>query len=181
MNLASDKNKLALPVGERDHVQGHSNAHITLVEYGDYQSPSCAQAHRIIQEIQQRLGEQLRFVYRHFPCPEIHPDAQHAAEAAEAAGSQGKFWQMHDCLFANQHALNDGYLLDYATALELDVIQFLQEMTGDVHVTRVQEDRDSGVQSGVTLTPTFFINSVRHDGDWDGESLLSAIKQAQNL
>ena len=117
MNPISDHNVLTLPVGERDHCQGIASAPITLVEYGDYQSPDCAQAHHLIQFIQQRLGEQLRFVYRHFPCCNLHPEAQHAAEAAEAAGRQGKFWQIHDCLFANQQALHNGYLVDYATDL----------------------------------------------------------------
>jgi protein-disulfide isomerase len=180
MNPSGDRIVLTLPVGEQDHCLGAATAPITLVEYGDYQCPNCAQAHSLIQQLQQQLGEQLRFVYRHFPQPDLHPEAQHAAEAAEAANSQGKFWQMHDCLFANQHALHNGYLVDYATTIGLDVMQFLREMTGDVHVDRIQQNRDSGIASGVIHTPTFFINSVRHDGDWRGEGLLIAINQAQN-
>src|SRR6266566_10155949 len=98
---------LTVPVGPRDHRQGPEDAPVTLVEYGDYECPYCGAAHPVVKEIQQRLGDQLCFVFRHFPLTQIHPHAEHAAEAAEAAGAQGKFWQMHDTLFEHQQALDD--------------------------------------------------------------------------
>jgi protein-disulfide isomerase len=166
---------LALPFSSRDHILGVETAAITLVEYGGYQCPRSAIAHRIVQEIQQQLGERMRFVFRHFPRTHLHPYTQNAAEAAEAAASQGKFWQMHNCLFENQHALDDGDLVGYVAALGLDISLFLQDMVGDVHAERVREDFSSGVQSGMNSTPTFFINSIRYDGAWDKERLLAAI------
>lgn len=166
---------LALPVSSRDHIQGIETAIVTLVEYGDYQCPDCANAHGIIQEIQQQLGNQLRYVFRHFPCAEFHPQSQQAAEAAEAAAGQGKFWQIHDHLFANQHALTDGDLAEYAALLELDVMQFLRDMAEDVYAQRVQEDVDSGIQSGVCQTPTFFINRLRYEGTCNKEMLIASL------
>lgn len=168
-------NTLALPVSQRDHIRGLATAPITLVQYGDYQCPNCATAHLIIQTLQQQLSEQLCFVYRHFPHDDIHPDAQHAAEAAEAANSQGKFWQMHDCLYTNQQALDNGCLVEYAIALGLDINQFLDEVTGDIHVQRIQEDLESGRASGVTALPTFFINGLRYNGRLEQNALLNAI------
>jgi protein-disulfide isomerase len=167
---------LALPVSSRDHILGADAAATTLVEYGDFQCPRSASAHRIVREIQQQLGgKQLRFVFRHFPRTHLHPQAQQAAEATEAAAAQGKFWQMHDCLFENQHALDDGDLVECAVALGLDVCQFLKEMSADVHAQRVREDFDSGVQSGVKSTPSFFINGIRYDGVCDKQRLLAAL------
>lgn len=166
---------LCLPISSRDHIQGLASAAITLVEYGDYQCPDCAKAHGIIQEIQQQLGSQLCYVFRHFPCIQFHPQAQQAAEAALSAAKQGKFWQMHDLLFVNQHALKAGDLAEYAALLELDVMQFLRELSEDMHVQRVQEDINSGIESGVYQTPTFFINSLRYDGTCDKETLIAVL------
>ena len=109
---------IRLPVGERDHVLGPRTAPLTLVEYGDFECPHCGQAHRVVKELLRRLGRQLRFVFRHFPFTMVHPHAQQAAEAAEAAGAQGQFWEMHDVLFQHQDALDDSDLLVYAAALE---------------------------------------------------------------
>ncbi|HAA31438.1 MAG TPA: disulfide bond formation protein DsbA [Cyanobacteria bacterium UBA8553] len=150
-------------------------AAITLVEYGSYACPHCAEAQVIVQQVQQQLGAQLRIVFRHFPQASLYPEAQHAAEAAEAAAAQGKFWQMHHHLFAHQQAMSDGHLVEYALFLGLDVNQFLRQMRSDVHLNRVHEDIDSGIQSGVNRTPTFFINSVRHDGAWNSETLIATI------
>ncbi len=169
---------LTLPVSSRDHILGAETAAITLVKYGDYQCPQSAVAHRIVQEIQKQMGLQLRFVFRHFPRTHLHPHAQQAAEAAEAAARQGKFWQMHNCLFENQYALDDGDLVEYAAALDLEINQFLRDLSGDVHAERVREDFNSGVQSGVNSTPTFFINSIRHNDAWDMQRLLAAILKA---
>src|SRR6187200_3268377 len=114
-----DVARLTLPVGPRDHAQGPVGAPVTLVEYGDYECPHCGRAFPIVKEVQRRLGETLRFVFRNFPLSEAHPHALNAAEAAEAAGSQGKFWEMHDTLYRHQHALDDRHLLSYAKTLGL--------------------------------------------------------------
>ena len=149
---------------------------MTLVEYGDYECPSCGQAYPIVKELQRRLGRQLRFVFRNFPLATAHPHAERAAEAAEAAASQGQFWAMHDRLFENQNALDDEHLVQYAVALGLDESRFVSELAGHVHAARVREDFMGGVRSGVNGTPTFFINGVRHDGPFDLGALLAAIE-----
>jgi protein-disulfide isomerase len=169
---------LTLPVSERDHVQGPETAPVTLVEYGDFECPYCGAAHPIVKAIQRQLEDQLRFVFRHFPLSTAHPHAMTAAEAAEAAGAQGRFWEMHDTLFENQQALDDVSLVTYARALGLDVERFEREMAAHVYAPRVREDFVSGVLSGVNGTPTFFINGARHDGSWDAESLLEALQEA---
>ena len=168
--------RLVLPIEGRDHVLGAPDAPSTLVEYGDYQCPYCKLAHPIVEEVQRRLGRQLRFAFRHFPLAEIHPYAQPAAEAAEAAGAQGKFWEMHDLLFTNQPALSPRDLLRYATALGLDVTRFASELADRVWEPRVREDFVSGIRSGVNGTPTFFVNGLRHDGPWDADSLIEALQ-----
>ena len=167
---------LTLPDPERDHVSGSTDGLIRLLEYGDYECPYCGEAYPIVKEIQRRLGERLRFVFRNFPLKEAHPHAEHAAEAAEAAAGQGKFWQMHDTLFEHQQALDDAHLVHYAVALHLDKETFVREMTEHVHTNRVREDFLSGVRSGVNGTPTFFINGVRHDASYELETLLAAIE-----
>ena len=169
---------LVILVSERDHIQGVTTAPITVVQYGDYQSPKCAIGHQIIQSIQQQLDEQLCFVFRHFPRTELHPYAQHAAEAADAASIQGKFWEMHDCLFNCQSAFDNGTLVECADALSLDISQFLRELAADVHTSRIQEDVDSGIRSGVQETPTFFINGWRYDGACEHSRLLAAIAKS---
>ena len=169
---------LAAPVGERDHMQGTPTAPLTLLEYGDYECPYCGAAYPIVKQVQSRMGEQLRFVFRHFPLAHIHPHAQHAAEAAESAGAQEKFWEMHDTLFEHQTALDDGHLVAYATSLGLDIPRFELDMTTRAYAERVRQDFLSGVRSGVNGTPTFFINGRRHDGSRDLESLLAALQGA---
>jgi protein-disulfide isomerase len=170
--------RLTPPVGQRDHQQGPETAPVTLVEYGDYECPYCGEAYPIVKEIQLRLGERLRFVFRNFPLTQAHPHAEHAAEAAEAAAEQGKFWQMHDTLFEHQQALDDAHLVHYALALDLEKETFVREMTEHVYSNRVREDFLSGVRSGVNGTPTFFINGVRHDESYALETLLAAIEGA---
>ena len=169
---------LTLPVGKRDHIQGPAGAVVTLVEYGDYECPHCGRAYPIVKEIQKRMGRRLRFVYRNFPLRESHPHAQQAAEAAEAAGAQGQFWEMHDRLFERQFALDGEYLIEYAGDLGLDVARFRKELVGGVYEPRVREDFRSGVTSGVNGTPTFFINGVRHDDSWELDPLLAALEEA---
>jgi protein-disulfide isomerase len=162
----------------RDHIQGPADAAVTLVEYGDYECPYCGAAYPIIKELQARMSERLRFVFRNFPITTSHPHAEHAAEAAEAAGARGRFWEMHDVLFENQRRLDDQDLPAYAERLGLDVETFAKELAEHVHAERVREAFMSGVRSGVNGTPTFYINGVRHDDSYDVEPLLAALERA---
>jgi protein-disulfide isomerase len=170
---------LTMPVADdRDHIQGPADAAVTLVQYGDYECPYCGAAYPIIKEAQARMGERLRFVFRNFPISTSHPHAERAAEAAEAAAAQGKFWPMHDLLYENQRDLRDRALHAYAEQLGLDVDLFDKELAEHVHADRVHEDFMSGVRSGVNGTPTFYINGVRHDDSYDPETLLAALERA---
>jgi protein-disulfide isomerase len=170
---------LTLPVTEdRDHIQGPTEAAVTLVEYGDYECPYCGAAYPIIKEVQSRMGERLRFVFRNFPITTSHPHAEQAAETAEAAAAQGRFWQMHDLLYENQRRLRDPDLRDYAERLALDVERFDKELADHVHAARVREDFMSGVRSGVNGTPTFYINGTRHDDSYDVETMVAALERA---
>jgi protein-disulfide isomerase len=168
--------RLTVPVGERDHVLGPATAAVTLLEYGDYECPFCGAAHPSVKEVQRVLGDNLRFAYRHFPLTQIHPHSMPAAEAAEAAGAQGRFWEMHDLLFANQRNLDTHHLVLYAQVLGIDVEAFTRDLELHTFQPRVREDFMSGVRSGVNGTPTFFVNGVRHNGGYDPESLLQAIE-----
>ena len=170
--------RLTLPVGPRDHAQGSSKARVTLVEYGDYECPHCGRAYPIVKDVQRRLGSKLRFIFRNFPLGEAHPHAQHAAEAAEGAAAQRRFWEMHDMLFEHQQALLDRHLVQYAAALGLDTTVFEQELRAHAHRARVREDFMSGVRSGVNGTPTFFINDLRFDDSWDADTLTDALLAA---
>jgi protein-disulfide isomerase len=165
------------PLSDRDHAQGSINATIVLMKYGDYQCPQSGQAHITIKDMQQRLGNQLCFIFRHFPQPNVHPQSQRAAESAEAANAQGKFWQMHDLLFEHQQNLSDADLVQYANQIGLDIPQFLRELTEHLHAERVQEDIESGHISGVTQTPTCFIG-VRHQGCGNLDALLMTILES---
>ena len=182
MSTTSWQAALAVPVSPaRDHIRGPVNAPVTLVEYGDYECPFCAAAHPVVEVVQQSMGPMLRFVFRHFPLTTIHAHAEQAAEAAEAAGAQGKFWPMHAVLFANQQRLEAPYLLNYAEALGLDAELFGADLAEHVHAPKVREDFMSGVRSGVNGTPCFFINGLRHDGSWDAASLLAALQRAAQV
>jgi len=169
--------RLVVPVNENDYVQGPDLAPVTLVEYGDYECQYCGRAHPIIQDLQNRLGNQLRYVYRHFPIRSIHTHSQLASEAAEAAGTQGKFWEMHDALYDHQEALERDDILAYARQIGLDMAQFERELEERVHAEKIQAEFRNGILSGVNGTPTFFINGVRYDGPWDLESLIDAIEK----
>jgi protein-disulfide isomerase len=172
---------LTIPVSSRDHIQGPATAPVTLLEYGDYECPYCGAAFPIVKQVQQRLGDQLRFVFRNFPLSTVHPHAQQAAEAAETAGTQGKFWEMHDTLFEHQRALDTPSLLQYAQSLGVNVEQFERDLLSQTVAERVREDFLSGIRSGVNGTPTFFINGRRHEGSYDRETLLAALEQAASL
>jgi protein-disulfide isomerase len=162
----------------RDHIQGPAHAAVTLVQYGDYECPYCGEAYPIVKEVQARMGERLRFVFRNFPISTSHPHAERAAEAAEAASAQGRFWEMHDTLYEHQQRLRDEDLRAYAKQLELDLDRFDKEMAEHVHAERVHEDFMSGVRSGVNGTPTFYVNGVRHDDSYDAGTLLDALERA---
>ena len=176
-----DQSHLRVPDPERDHIQGAADAPITLLEYGDYECPFCGEAQPIVREIQRRLGDSLCFAFRHFPMANVHPHAEHAAEAAEVAGEQGAFWLMHESLFANQDALDDESLAEYAAALGLDVTRVLQEIVSNAHTHRIREDFRSGVRAGVNGTPCFFINGQRYDGARALEPLLDAVSQPARM
>jgi protein-disulfide isomerase len=176
--MASATPTLKPPVGPKDHMQGPPDAPVTLVEYGDYECPYCGEAYPVVKAVQERLGDQVSFVFRNFPLAQAHPHAEEAAEAAEAAASQGKFWEMHDLLYENQDALEPEDLVKYARALKLELPRFVLEMREHVYKERVREDFRNGVRSGVNGTPTFFINGVRHNGPFDLRSLLAAIEEA---
>ena len=178
MSAILDRPQLTLPVSGRDHISGPATARLTLLEYGDYECPFCGAAYPIVKEVQRIFGDQLRFAYRHFPLSQIHPHARQAAEAAEAAGAQGRFWDMHDVLFEHQDRLGTRDLLGYATALGLDLERFALELETHTCLPRIREDFLSGVRSGVNGTPTFFINGVRHNGGWDLASMLAALGEA---
>jgi protein-disulfide isomerase len=164
--------KLTPPVGPDDHTQGPADAPVTLVEYGDYECPYCGMAYPIVHRIQTRLGNRLRFVFRNFPLAEAHPHATAAAELAEAAALQGKFWVMHDMLYEHQRALDPAHLQDYMRKLALDVDALKAALQSGAPDKKVAADFRNGVRSGVNGTPTFFINGVRFDGDWRDEELL---------
>jgi len=165
---------LTPPVSDRDHIAGPDDAPVTLVEYGDYECPYCGMAHPVVKRAQKELGKQLRFVFRNFPLSEAHPHAQIAAQAAEAAGAQGKFWEMHDMIFEHQDALEVKDLLGYTTSLGLDAKQIARDLEAGTYVKRVRDDFRSGVKSGVNGTPTFFVNGVRYDGSWANEKAFIA-------
>ena len=161
------------PVSENDHVQGNSTAQIELVEYGDYQCPHCGEAYTIVKYIQSELGDSLKFVFRNFPLKKVHPLAMAAAMASEAAGQQGKFWEMHDILFENQVKLSHNSILLFAEQLGLDVDDFKTDLTSPELERKVLGDFESGLRSGVNATPTFFINGDKYEGDWTSREFIS--------
>lgn len=160
------------PVHEWDHIRGPADAAYTLVEYGDYQCPDCGRLFETLQSVQQDFGARLRLVYRHYPLSGIHKHAQMAAEIAEAAAAQGRFWEMHDLLFQNQDALEPKHLLRYAQQLDLDVDRLRRELKQESYVERVRQDFIAGVQNGVNGTPGLFLNGVRQPGVFDERALI---------
>ena len=177
MDFDAHAPRLAVPVTERDHIRGSLDAALTLVEYGDFECPHCGAAYPVVEDVRMKMGQSLRFVYRHFPLPQVPPHAVQAAEAAEAADAQRRFWPMHDMLFENQQALDSGSLLLYATRLQLDVQAFNRDLVSHAHKPSVERDFMGGVRSGVNGTPTFFINGVRYDGPRDVPSMVRVLNQ----
>lgn len=169
-------------IGSDDHVRGPQDAALTLVEYGDFQCPYCARAHAALSELMDEIGDEaggIRLVYRHLPLLDMHPLAGPAAEASEAAASQGKFWEMHDSLFEQQQELADeDDLATLASELGLDGARFTSELAQGKHRARVQADLARGEKEGAAQTPTFFINGVQYHGDSDRDSLEAALRGA---
>lgn len=174
---------LTKPITTSDHKRGNIHASIILLEYGDFECPYCGEAYSVIKKLLQKRGDAFFFVFRDFPLSQIHPHALHAAYAAEAAGNQKKFWEMHDMLFEHQDDLEDAALFSYADILHLNRQQFRQDFSSTKIAQKVQSDFTSGIESGVNGTPTFFLNGVRFDEGYNYQILESAIDEeikAQN-
>jgi NhaA family Na+:H+ antiporter len=165
------------PLDADDHVSGPEDAPLELVMYGDFQCPYCAASQSIIRRVRDRLDGRLRFAFRHMPLHDVHPDAQLAAEASEAAAAQGAFWPMHDHLYAARGHLSFEDLVRHAVALELDADRVRRELLDGTHAARVQRDADSAAAAGVQGTPAFFVNGVLHAGAFDAGSLIEALEQ----
>ena len=171
--------KLKNLVTERDHISGSADAPVTLLEYGNFECVHCGRAYPMIKEVQKRLGNNLRFVFRHFATVRTHPHSLRAAEASEAAAVQEKFWEMHDQLFTHQQALEDRDLSRYARRIGLNVDRFARDMSENAFLKQIEADYNLSVfDEHVTGTPTFYINDVRYTGATEVESLLIAIKHA---
>lgn len=170
--------ELTVPVGASDHTLGPDHAPVTVVEYGDFECPNCKQAAPAVKLLLERFAERARFAYRHFPLEDVHPHALMAAQAAECAGGQGKFWPMHDLLFANQDHLKPKQLHGYAEQLSLDMARFTAEMDDQVYLQRVREHIDSGLKSGVRGTPGMFVNGRIVDVSFGIRGLFDAVETA---
>jgi len=168
---------LKVPVTPADHARGPANAPVTLVEYGDYECPYCGEFNEAIKEVQDRLGDEFRYVFRQFPLVQIHPYAEHAAEIAEAAGAVGEFWAMHETLFANQQALEDANLIDYAQKTGLSPEAARAALRGQYR-EQILRDVEGGERSGVQGTPWVFIAGRQYDGPRDADSVCAAIEAA---
>ncbi|MBD1874497.1 DsbA family protein [Nodosilinea sp. FACHB-131] len=180
MNDDRSHGPLLVPPSTQDWMQGVLSAKVVLVMYGDYQDPRSADVYKLIKGIKRELSatfgeDYLCFILRHFPQAQIHLHAQRAAQVAVAAAAQGKFWLMSDTLFDHQRRLENGYLVEYANDLGLDVPQFLRELSKQVHVDRINEDIEGGIQSGVTTAPALFINGIRYIGHWNTTELMAAM------
>lgn len=168
--------ELTMAVTPADHSLGPPHAPVTVVEYGDFECPNCKQAAPVVKLLLNRFGERIQFVYRHFPLEEVHPHALYAAEAAESAAGQGKFWPMHDLLFHNQPHLKPNQLGNYAERLQLDMARYAADMKEHNYLQRIREHEQSGRASGVRSTPAFFINRKLHDVSFGFEGLLEAVE-----
>ena len=178
MNPHSRKVSALQPDEATDHISGPSSAAVTLIEYGDFECPACSQAHGAVNILRAHFGDQLRFVFRHFPLREVHPHAELAAEAAEAAGAQGHFWPMYDLLFAHSPHLKEKHLLDYAGQVGLDMARYTNEMSDHVYLQRVQEHMLGGQHLGVRSTPAFYVNGAFIDVSFGLQHLHEAVDKA---
>lgn len=170
--------QLTPPVQSFDHSRGPDHAAVTVVEFGDFECPNCKQAAPAVKLLLERFDERVRFVFRNFPLAEVHPHAMMAAQAAEAAGAQGKFWEMYDLLFENQTHLKAQHLHSYAERLGLDMARYTAEMDDEIYLQRVREHMESGRQSGVRATPSFFVNQRLHDVSFGLRALFDAVEEA---
>jgi protein-disulfide isomerase len=168
---------LTVPVQDQDHIQGSEDAPVTLVEYGDFECPTCGQAYPIVKHVQKHFGDRLRFVYRHFPLPQ-HTMAEPAAEASEFADTQGKFWAMHDALYENQEDLSTDLFVELAGNLRLNEKALEKALDRTEFAERIEADMESGEDAGVHGTPTFFINGKQHQGSFGVQQLIAAIEAA---
>jgi len=166
---------LPSPIDERDHVAGPFDAELELVMYGDFQCPYCVASQSIVRRVRERLDGRLRFIFRHLPLPEVHPDAERAAAAAEAASLQGSFWEMHDALYANGGRFSDSDLLGLADRIGLDTERFSADLATGAPAERVARDSDAARAAGVTATPAFFVNGRKHADSFDARSLVEAL------
>lgn len=171
-NLNNESKLNKMNINENDHVQGLTDAPIELIEYGDFQCPYCRKADVIVKGFQRELGDSIKFVFRNFPLTELHPNALHAALAAEAAALQDKFWDMHDILFENQKFLDDENLIRYAKIIGLDEKKFEKDFSKNEVIQKVKEDYNSGEKNGVEGTPTFFVNGRIYQGNWMGQEFV---------
>lgn len=169
---------LAEPITEKDHAQGPADAPVTLVEYGDYECPYCLYAFPLVKELRQSMGPRLRLVFRHFPQNTIHTHAGVAAQVAEAAGAQGRFWEMHDLLYEHQKELGEIDFSRFAIRLGLELYKFQSDLSSERFARRVESDFQGGLRSGVKGTPTFFINEVLYEGAVELEPLRAALEAA---
>jgi protein-disulfide isomerase len=172
---------LARKVSAKDHSRGSPLATTTLVAYGDFASPACAKTYRTVKKIQKAMGTRLRYVYRSFPQPGQFPHSEEAAEAAECASSQGKFWEMHDSIFEGKAPAGEAQLFRRAADTGLDLFRYRREMRGRTHAEKVRGVRNGGVLSGVAEAPAFFINSVRHESSFGLATLLAAVQAASGV
>ena len=167
---------LTPPIAASDHAWGNPAAAIELVEYGDFQCPYCGRAYPIVKELKAELKDHIKFIFRNFPLTKIHSQAKQAALAAEAAGLQGKFWEMHDLIFENQKHLNNNALIRYAESIGLTIDEFRNDILRADLSEKVDAHFMSGLRSGVNATPTFFINGQRYEGSWEYDSFSTYLK-----
>ena len=160
---------LVQPVGPDDHSRGDEDAAITLVEYGDYECPYCAMAVPVVKQLLQEFGDDLRLIFRNLPLGDVHPHAEQAAEFAEGVGLQGRFWEMHDALFANRKDLTEPALRTYAGGVGADLSKLDEDLASGAPRRRVDADLESAIRSGANGTPTFFVNGERYDASWSYE------------
>lgn len=168
---------LKVPVTQHDHAMGPASAPMTMVEYGDYECPACGAAYPVVGAVLKYFGPRLRFVFRHFPLTQVHPNAETAAESAEFAASRGRFWDMHDAIYQNQERLSLPLLLTLADALQLSEVELRDALATEKFAAKVRNDFLGGVRSGVNGTPTFFINGKQHEGTYDFDDLVASIEQ----
>jgi NhaA family Na+:H+ antiporter len=178
MEPTTDDTRLAVPVHDTDHVRGPQSAAVTLVEYGEFECPHCGRTFHVINKLRDEFGDQLRFVFRHYPLDSEHPFSVRGSLAAEAAAAQDKFWAMHDRLFTHQHSLGYDDLRTHSEALGLDTDRLEIDVRRQSRLDRIEADFDSGVRSGVRGTPTFFVNGLKHNGSIDERGLRTAIEAA---